>query len=53
MNLPSLELDSLPMLDTAAGIFGSLSDIATASLDERSVVVMVYVYETLPPALPA
>lgn len=49
MNLPKIELESLPTLDTASGIFGSLSDLATAASDDRVVIIMTYVYETLPP----
>lgn len=50
MNLPKIDLQELPDLDTVRGVFGSLSETATASVDDRVVVVMVYVYETLPPA---
>jgi hypothetical protein len=53
MNLPKIELDALPTLDTAAGIFGSLSEVAVSGVDDSVVVVMVYVYETIPAALPA
>ena len=49
MNLPKIDLDSLPGLDAAQGIFGSLSDLATASVDDRVVVLMVYVYDVLNP----
>lgn len=49
MNLPTLDLDSLPDLASATGIFGSLSDFASATIDDRIVVIMVYVYETVPP----
>ena len=40
-----LDLASLPGLDTVQGLFGSLSDLASASVDDRIVVLMVYVYE--------
>ncbi|WP_209347222.1 hypothetical protein [Pontixanthobacter sp. CEM42] len=49
MNLPSLDITELPGLESAAGIFGSLSDLATAHTDDRIVVIMVYVYEMFPP----
>ncbi|MGI8943581.1 MAG: hypothetical protein ACR2FJ_04985 [Qipengyuania sp.] len=49
MNLPKIDLDALPDLDTVTGVFGSLSDLATATVDDRVVVIMVYVYETVPP----
>ena len=46
MDLPKIDLDSLPGLDVAQGIFGSLSDIATATVDDRVVVLMIYVYDS-------
>lgn len=45
MQLPSIDLDSLPGLDTAQGLFGSLSQAVGASLDDRVLVVMTYLYE--------
>lgn len=45
MNLPKIDLESLPALDNVQGLFGSLSDLATASVDDRIVVLMVYIYE--------
>lgn len=48
MNLPKIDLASLPGLDTMQGLFGSISDIANASVDDRIVVLMVYLYEVLP-----
>ena len=50
MNLPKIDLDSLPGLDTVQGLFGSLSDLASASVDDRIVVLMVYIYEMMPPS---
>ncbi len=50
MELPKLDLSSLPDLDTVTGMFGSLSDLANAASDDRIVIVMVYIYETMPPA---
>ena len=49
MNLPSIDLASLPGLDTATGLFGSLSNLADATTDDRVIVLMVYIYETVPP----
>lgn len=49
MTLPQLDLDSLPDLDTVTGLFGSMSDLASATTDDRVVVIMVYVYEMIPP----
>lgn len=50
MKLPSLDLHALPNLDRVQGLFGSLSDLASASVDDRIVVLMVYIYELIPPA---
>lgn len=47
MQLPKIDLDSLPVLDAAQGLFGSLSELATASVDDRIVVLMTYVYEVI------
>ncbi|MBD3729160.1 MAG: hypothetical protein IE933_05585 [Sphingomonadales bacterium] len=52
MNLPSIDLSSLPDLGSLTGTFGSLSDIATAITDDRIIAIMVYLYETLPPTVP-
>ena len=49
MKLPAIDLHSLPGLDIAHGLFGSLSHLATASVDDRIVVIMVYVYEMASP----
>lgn len=49
MNLPSIDLSSLPGLDTVTGLFGSLV-AASATIDDRVVVIMVYIYEVNPPA---
>ncbi|UVI38451.1 hypothetical protein [Qipengyuania spongiae] len=53
MDLPRIDLDSLPGLDVAQGIFGSLSDLATATVDDRMIVLMVYVYDAMNPGLGA
>lgn len=50
MNLPKIDLESLPGLDAVQGLFGSLSDLANASVDDRIVVLMVYIYEVMPPS---
>lgn len=47
MNLPTIDLESLPTLDNALGLFGSLSDLAQASPDDRIIVLMVYLYELM------
>lgn len=48
MNLPKIDLESLPVLETVQGLFGSLSDLAQASPDDRIIVLMVYIYEMMP-----
>ena len=48
MPLPKIDIASLPDLDQVTGAFGSLSDLATAYTDDSLVILMVYVYETLP-----
>lgn len=49
MNLPKIDLSSLPEFEQLTGVFGSLSDLATAATDDRVVILMVYLYETFPP----
>ena len=49
MNLPKIDLDSLPGLDAVQGLFGSLSDLASATIDDRIVILMVYLYELMQP----
>ena len=49
MKLPEIDLASLPGLNALQGLFGSLSDIANATVDDRIVVLMVYIYEMIPP----
>lgn len=50
MNLPRIDISSLPDLDTLTGIFGSLKnfDLALAASNDLIVVLMVYIYETVP-----
>lgn len=48
MNLPSINLSALPDLGQLTGTFGSLSDLASASTDDRIVILMVFLYEALP-----
>ena len=44
MNLPKINLDSLPDLDTLTGIFGS----AGPAFDDSIIVIMTYLYEVMP-----
>jgi hypothetical protein len=47
MNLPIIEIASLPDLDTLTGIFGSLADPGNLRVDDSFIDVMVYVYEII------
>ncbi len=47
MNLPNIDISSLPGLDAAMGVFGSASSQA-ASYGDTIVAIMVYVYEVTP-----
>ena len=49
MNLPEIDLNTIPGLDTATGIFGSVTQ-AAANFDDSVVAIMVIVYETTVPA---
>lgn len=49
MELPKIALSSLPDLGEIAGMFGSVSSLAGGGHDDRIVVVMVYVYDLIPP----
>ena len=50
MNLPKIDLSSLPDLDTLTGVFGSLLHTSRiASSDDTIVVLMSFVYEVTNP----
>ena len=48
MDLPQIDIGRLPLLDGATGLFGSLVG-SGPTVDDRIVVIMVYVYELIPP----
>jgi hypothetical protein len=50
MNLPKIDISSLPDLDVLTGVFGSLKqlDPGLAGSNDLIVVLMVYLYEMLP-----
>jgi hypothetical protein len=51
MKLPSIDLSSLPDLDTVTGLFGSLLDTSGQVYSDDSIVVMmVFLYEIVPPS---
>jgi hypothetical protein len=48
MNLPKIDISSLPDLDTLTGIFGSLAHHGSHfSIDDAPIDMMVIVYEIL------
>ncbi|MGB3379352.1 hypothetical protein [Allopontixanthobacter sediminis] len=49
MKLRSIDLSALPDLGQLTGAFGSLSDLATVSTDDRIIMLMVFLYEAVPP----
>jgi hypothetical protein len=50
MNLPKIDLSSLPDLDTVTGLFGSLLDTSgQVYSDDAIVVLMAFLYELIPP----
>jgi hypothetical protein len=49
MNLPKIDLSSLPDLDQLTGLFGSLVDAARVqSSDDTIVILMTFLYELNP-----
>ena len=49
MNLPKIDLSSLPDLQTLTGVFGSLTDLARGqSSDDSIVILMTFLYELNP-----
>lgn len=48
MDLPKIDLASLPGLENAQGVFGSLKQVS-AAYDDGVISIMVYVYDTGPP----
>ena len=50
MTLPKLDISALPDLDTLTGVFGSLLHPAqAASSDDSIIVLMVFLYDLIPP----
>ena len=50
MNLPQIDLDTLPGLDVATGLFGSVSHFSPQVSDDRIIILMVWLYEVMPPS---
>jgi hypothetical protein len=47
MKLPKIDLSTLPDLDTATGMFGSL--MGGRGHDDSLIILATYIYETIPP----
>ena len=45
--MPKIELANIPGLDTAQALYGAVS-ATSAQLDDRIVILMVYIYNTDP-----
>ena len=51
MELPKLDIETLPMMEQAVGLFGSLaSGPSRGGMDDRIVILMTWVYEVAPPS---
>ena len=48
MNIPTIDVSTLPGLSSAQGLFGSMTQ-ASANYDDSVVLIMVYVYDVIPP----
>ncbi len=46
MSTPTIDLATLPSLDTTTGVFGSMSQSA-ATYDDRILIIMVIVYDSV------
>lgn len=49
--MPKIDLASLPGLETAKGLFGSVAE-QTPTYDDTIVAIMVFIYDTTPPPPP-
>jgi hypothetical protein len=54
MNLPKIDISSLPDLDTLTGIFGSIKhlDLGLAGSNDLVIVLMVYIWDSMGPPVP-
>lgn len=48
MNIPRINLDQIPGLDSAQALFGAVLQ-AGGPIDDRIVEIMVFLYEAMPP----
>jgi hypothetical protein len=50
MNLPKIDLSSLPDLETLTGVFGSVVDtLKVQSSDDTIIILMTFLYDAFPP----
>lgn len=47
MKLPQIDIASLPALDTATGVFGSLANKAALASGDGVVIVITFLYDLL------
>lgn len=47
MQLPKIDLASLPDLEQLTGVFGSLTDVTRVQSDDRVVALMTFLYEVI------
>ena len=53
MDLPSIDLSTLPDLQTLTGVFGSLLDTARGQgSDDPLIILMTWLYDLFPPTQP-
>lgn len=54
MNLPKIDIASLPDLDVLTGIFGSIKhlDLGLAASNDLVIVLMVYIWDSMGPPTP-
>ena len=51
MNLPKIDLSSLPDLDTLTGMFGSLAQGFQSTYSDDTIIdIMTFLYEVVPPS---
>lgn len=49
MNLPKIDLSTLPDLDTLTGVFGSIAELGrVAESDDTLLILMTFLYELVP-----
>ena len=50
MQLPKIDVASLPSLGAGDGIFGSLAASGATGSDDTLLILMTYLYEIMPPS---